>query len=126
MKFYRLWILFLVCSVTAPLGGCNKGDVKKAAGEYRTVVVNPSGKFSTGSTVVTNSGNFFSIVITSDTGSFAFAGPISGDQVKVTFTDSLGKTATAIINFSTDRSTFDGSIQTSTGLFVVQGTRISA
>ncbi len=106
--------------------GCNKGNVEKAAGQYSVIVVNPAGRSSTGTAIVNNSGNLFTITIDSRTGDFAFSGTMSNNQVRSTFIHSDGESATALIQFSADRSTFSGNLQTSTGTFVFQATRVSA
>jgi len=101
--------------------GCDEGDVQKASGAYEVTVVDPMGMSTVGTASVTNSGDFFSIVIHSSLGDFAFTGTLVDDKIETTFTDASGSSATAVIQFSPDRSTFTGSIQTSTGLFVVRG-----
>jgi hypothetical protein len=104
--------------------GC-EGDVKKASGNYEVTVVAPNGHSDVGSGTVSNSGDFFSIVINSSVGNFAVAGTLNNNVIETEFTDASGGAATARFQFSVDRSTFTGTIQTTTGLFVFRGTKLS-
>jgi len=104
--------------------GC-EGDVKKASGNYEVTVVAPSGQSDVGSGTVSNSGDFFSIVINSSVGNFSVAGTLNNNVIETEFTDASGGAATAKFQFSVDRSTFTGTIQTTTGLYVFRGTKLS-
>jgi hypothetical protein len=118
-----IFIPFILICVSLMMG-CDDGDVQKASGNYEVTVVDPSGKSAVGTASVANSGDFFSIVINSAVGDFAFAGTLADNKIETTFTDASGSSATAVIQFSPDRSTFTGSIQTSTGLFVIRGSHL--
>lgn len=120
---FRSIVLTVQCvlACAALFSGCSDGDVRKASGNYEVTVVDPAGKSAVGSASVTNSGDVFSIVINSSVGRFAFTGQLVDDQINTTFTDSATGTVTALIQFSPDRSTFTGNIQTTSGLFVVRG-----
>jgi hypothetical protein len=122
MKRTILISFVLICA--SFLVGCDEGDVQKASGNYEVTVVDPNGKSAVGTASVTNSGDFFSIVINSSVGDFAIAGTLVDDKIETTFTDASGGSSTAVIQFSPDRSTFTGTIQTSTGLFVVRGSHL--
>lgn len=124
-KFTTLSFLFLLSFVFIA-SGCKNGTVKKASGGYTAVVVNPQGGSSAGTATVNNSGNLFTIAIDSRTGDFAFSGTMSNNQVRSTFIHSDGQSATAVIQFSNDRNSFSGNLQTSTGTFVIHATRILA
>jgi hypothetical protein len=117
-----IFISFILICVS--LVGCDEGDVQKASGNYEVTVVDPNGKSAVGTASVANSGDFFSIVINSSVGDFAITGTLVDDKIETTFTDASGGSATAVIQFSPDRSTFTGSIQTSTGLFVIRGSHL--
>ncbi|MBI1884128.1 MAG: hypothetical protein HYS08_07995 [Chlamydiae bacterium] len=117
-------VSFLSLLSLSLLVSCDKGEVKKASGNYEATVVNPQGHSDVGNASVTNSGDFFSIVINSDVGNFSITGTLVDSEIDTTFTDSAGETATAFFEFSVDRSTFTGNIQTTTGLFVVRGTHL--
>ncbi|MBI1870351.1 MAG: hypothetical protein HYS07_04060 [Chlamydiae bacterium] len=121
--YHPRFLFFLLLSLTTFLG-CDQGDVRKASGNYEVTVVDPSGKSDVGDASVTNSGDFFSIVINSTVGHFAITGTLKDNKIETTFTDSGGNSATATFQFSVDRSTFTGNIQTTTGLFVVRGTHL--
>lgn len=104
--------------------GCDNGDVKKASGEYSVTVVNPAHQSSVGTASVGNSGDYFSVTINSNTGKFAFSGQMTNNQITATYKDSEGSDVTALLQFSVDRSTFTGNIQTASGLYIVSGSHL--
>ena len=120
-RFLTFKNFFLTLIVCVFLTGCNEGDIRQAGGTYEVTVVNSKGTSSVGSASVTHSGDFFSLIIHSSVGDFAFSGNLLKDVIDVTYTDAKGGTVTAKVEFSIDRSTFTGSIQTSSGLFVILG-----
>ena len=119
------WILFLlgVLSVLS-IQGCDEGNVRKASGQYSVTVVNPSNQSSVGTASISNSGDFFSVIIDSATGRFAFSGQMTNNQIEVTYKDSEGGDIAVLLQFSVDRSTFTGNIQTSAGLYIVRGSHL--
>ena len=136
IKKFSSLVIFLALAVL----GCDQGDVKKAAGNYEVTVIDPKGRSAVGSATVSNSGDFFSIVINSSVGNFAVAGTLNNNVIETEFTDSAGGAATARFQFSVDRSTFTGTIQTTlvttdtttgsttqstAGLYVIRGTKLS-
>lgn len=112
-------VLFVMCIL-----GCNEQQIQTASGQYSVMVTNPQGKTEGGQANVAYAGEFVSIVIESDAGSFAFTGTFAGDEVKTTFKDSAGADATADFVFATGQGTLIGNIQTATGSYVVRGSHV--
>lgn len=126
-KFWRLSIfvqvLFLLCILGCKVQDNLEKKVSKVAGKYSVRETNPAGKTEKGQATITNAGDLVSVVIDSDAGSFAITGRLLGNEIQSTFTDSLGAAATASIVFANDLNSFIGNIQTTTGGYVINGSR---